>query len=313
MSPMVRVALAEAQIQAKKSVKQAVAHFAKFETYCQEQGFLMGFEAVASYLTRFMQQNKGHTASLSNVLSNLRTQSDLKNKPWLSTKEEQRLKKLLDQYRLEDVTPVNRMSPLRTETAMSAINSWNLDKVWELQRATLLLLAIQVLLRTAEVMGGLTAKDFIWKKAPGSALAQSVVIRLGPTKTCRHGAGVHVELARGTQAFEFLHRLFVARNLFKKQDEYVFCMVRDNVLYPLKKASEESFRQLIKSTVASIGLDPNLYSGHSCRAGGATDLFAAGVPYYVVKKYGRWSSDTALIYYRCEFSIASQAAAAFQA
>ena len=250
ISPMVRVALAEAQIQAKKSVKQAVVHYEKFVIYCQEQGLLMGFEAVASYLTRFMQLNKGHTASLSNVLSNLRTQCDVKNQPWLSTKEELRLKKLLDQYRLEDVTPVNRMSPLRTVMAMSAINSWDLDKVCELQRATLLLVAIQLLLRTAEVMGGLTAKDFIWKKAPGLAAAQSVVIHLGPTKTCRQGKGVYVELARSTHAFKFLHRLFVARNLFKKQDEYVFCMVRGNVLYPLIKASEESFRLLIKGTVA---------------------------------------------------------------
>ena len=47
---------------------------------------------------------------------------------------------------------------------------------------------------------------------------------------------------------------------------------------------------------APIGPNPNHYSGHSCRAGGATDLFAAGVQYYVVKKYGRWTLDTALIY-----------------
>ena len=158
----------------------------------------------------------------------------------------------------------------------------------------------------------LKAKDFIWKRDPRSGVALSVVIHLGATKTYRHGDGVYVELAAGTQAFEYLNKLFTVRKLHLKPGEYVFCMVRINILYPLRKASEKSFRKLIKSTVASIGLNPNHYSGHSCRAGGATDLFAAGVQYYVVKKYGRWTSDTALIYYRCEFSIACQAAAAFR-
>jgi hypothetical protein len=48
----------------------------------------------------------------------------------------------------------------------------------------------------------------------------------------------------------------------------------------------------------SIAVDATLYSGHSCRAGGATDLFVAGLPYYIVKKYGRWRSDAALLYFR---------------
>ena len=170
------------------------------------------------------------------------------------------------------------------------------------------MLAIQVLLRTAEVMSGLKGKDFVWIKDPLTKVVRSVVISLGPTKTCRHGAGVFVELAAGTRAFTYLTKLFAVRNLHSSQDDFVFCMIRSNVLYPRQKAGEDSFRELIKRTVSSIGLNPNHYSGHSCRAGGATDLFAAGVQYYVVKKYGRWSSDTALIYYRCKFSIACQAA-----
>ena len=89
-------------------------------------------------------------------------------------------------------------------------------------------------------------------------------------------------------------------------------MVQNGKLYPGKRSSKEAFSELIKSGVASIGLDRTLYSGHSCRAGGATDLFAAGVPYYVVKRYGRWKSDAALIYYRCETSIARCAAKAFE-
>ena len=306
-SDAARVALSEARIQAKPSFKQAVAHLERFIVYCKERSLEMGFEAVACFLTNFMKENKDHTASLSNVASHLRTQHDLNDLPWLTAKEEKRLKKLLAQYRLEDTTPVDRKSPLRTKIVTRAIDKWNLDNVWELQWATLLLVAVQVLLRTKEVMGGLRASHFIWKDD-----GRSVVINLGPTKTYQRGDGQFVELGDEALAFKFLQKLFKVRNLHKNPDEFVFCMVRDRKLYPTIKASEKSFRSLIKSTVASIGLNPVLYSGHSCRAGGATDLFAAGIPYYVVKKYGRWASDAALIYYRCEYSIAQQAAAAFQ-
>jgi hypothetical protein len=176
-----------------------------------------------------------------------------------------------------------------------------------LMEVTLLLFAIQLLLRTKEVMSGLKGKDFIWKDD-----GTGVVCHIPPTKTHRRGEGIWVELSSGTQAFKYLVKLFEARDLHNNLDKYVFCMIRSGVLTPAHKASEKAFRLLIKRTVTSIGLNPAQYSGHSCRAGGATDLFAAGIPYYVVKKYGRWKSDTALIYYRCESSIANQAAAAFR-
>ena len=145
-SDAARVALSEARIQAKPSFKQAVAHLERFIVYCKERSLEMGFEAVACFLTNFMKENKDHTASLSNVASHLRTQHDLNDLPWLTAKEEKRLKKLFAQYRLEDTTPVNRKSPLRTKIVTRAIDKWNLDNVWELQWATLLLVAVQVLL-----------------------------------------------------------------------------------------------------------------------------------------------------------------------
>ena len=59
-------------------------------------------------------------------------------------------------------------------------------------------------------------------------------------------------------------------------------------------------RQRIKRFALRIGLDPKNYSGHSLRAGGATDLFVARVPYFIIKRMGRWKSDAAMIYYRAD-------------
>jgi hypothetical protein len=58
-------------------------------------------------------------------------------------------------------------------------------------------------------------------------------------------------------------------------------------------------------------LDPRQYSGHSFRAGGATDLFTARVPYNIIKKFGRWKSDAAMKYYRDELDISNSVASAF--
>jgi len=59
-----------------------------------------------------------------------------------------------------------------------------------------------------------------------------------------------------------------------------------------------AWRGLIKEIAKALDLDPALYSGHSFRAGWATDMFNSGVPYYAIKKVGRWESDAALLYYR---------------
>ena len=67
---------------------------------------------------------------------------------------------------------------------------------------------------------------------------------------------------------------------------------------PNTTVSESWYRKHLKNLVASIGLDPSLYSGHSGRAGGATDLFNSNVAYCFIKLFGRWKSDVALSYYR---------------
>jgi hypothetical protein len=54
------------------------------------------------------------------------------------------------------------------------------------------------------------------------------------------------------------------------------------------------------------------YSGHSFRAGGATDLFDAGVDLVLVRKFGRWkTAQSALCYYRSSSRVSAVATRAF--
>jgi integrase len=78
-----------------------------------------------------------------------------------------------------------------------------------------------------------------------------------------------------------------------------------------KPASIAHLRRLVKSSVSSIGLDAAQFSAHSLRAGGATDLFAAGVPFTTIQKMGRWVSAAAVLYYRSVEDVWTTVGAAF--
>jgi hypothetical protein len=92
---------------------------------------------------------------------------------------------------------------------------------------------------------------------------------------------------------------------------FVFPACRYGRLVPTLAASTAQLRTIIKRVTAAIGLDPTQYSAHSLRAGGATDLFVAQVPYPVIKKMGRWVSDAAMLYYRCDADVWAAVGSAF--
>ena len=76
--------------------------------------------------------------------------------------------------------------------------------------------------------------------------------------------------------------------------------------------SYDSLVSRIKLIAQRLGLPAEDYAGHSLRAGGATDLFIARVPYFIIKKMGRWSSDALMVYYRHDEDVIHAVSAAFQ-
>ena len=71
-------------------------------------------------------------------------------------------------------------------------------------------------------------------------------------------------------------------------------------MYVDETPSHHWWRKIVKWYCGKVGLDDRYYSGHSLKAGGATDLFVARVPCYIIKKMGRWKSEAAMLYYRCD-------------
>ena len=56
------------------------------------------------------------------------------------------------------------------------------------------------------------------------------------------------------------------------------------------------FQVILKNLVSRLGKDPNNYSSHSFRRGGASLAFLSKVPSELIKFHGDWSSDCYMQY-----------------
>ena len=101
-----------------------------------------------------------------------------------------------------------------------------------------------------------------------------------------------------TSAVRRLRRHFDLYGLWDKPNSFVYpAFVRGKLDWSLSLSTTQ-LCVLITSATKRIGADPSRFANHSLHAGGATDLFRCGVYYPTLKKFGRWKTDTALIYYR---------------
>ena len=254
-------------------------------------------------------RQNGSTASLAQVLSNIKTQSEASGLQWLTAQDTRLLSQFVAQLRFEDSSEVRRMSALRFHILVKVIQSWDLSDIVMLQRAAMLCLAQNALLRSGEVSGRLRASDFEWESD-----MSAFRIRLFRTKTGRSGGGVFVDVAfcsHPLSGFQLMKRVWLLRRLEDTPLAFVFPAIRNGVLVLAQPASASSLRNLVKMVATSAGRDQALFSGHSLRAGGATDLFAMKVPAYTIKKMGRWRSEVYLCYFRSANAVAKTVARAF--
>ncbi|CAF4701634.1 unnamed protein product, partial [Rotaria socialis] len=61
------------------------------------------------------------------------------------------------------------------------------------------------------------------------------------------------------------------------------------------------FVKRLREVISSFGINSSFYSGHSLRIGAASTAAKAGLPIYLIKILGRWSSEA----YRRYISVSS--------
>jgi len=210
------------------------------------------------------------------------------------------IKKVIKQLEFEDRAGVKQACPLRL------VHLLQLFKNQEMTDHELLFAAIATvghcgMLRTANLTDGLKVEDVHW------ALDRtSFTLTIHRSKTERKGGPRYLLFRKNGHSkacpVVLMNKWFNRMNLWDCKDYSLFPSITRYGFNFNKSISGDWIRKKIKLAVSSIGLNPAEYSGHSLRSGGATDLFAAGVPFYAIKKRGHWSSDAALLYYRDSLS-----------
>jgi hypothetical protein len=233
----------------------------------------------------------------------------MENMEFLSESDMYKMKLLVKQLKFNDTTGVNRKRPLTLNYLLDILSKLNLTKDKDLIGITMMFMGHDGLLRSGELCGGLHVNDVEW-----SPDKRSFVLRLKRSKANRSGAPEYITFVERKgcwSAVKLLRMYYDKFNLWNAHTKVLFPKVHYHNIIWSENCQIIWFRRYIKRSVSLIGLDPKQYSGHSLRAGGATDLFVAKVPYPFIKKFGRWKSDAALVYYRDEDNLGMVIAKAF--
>ena len=165
--------------------------------------------------------------------------------------------------------------------------------------------ALQGLLRSAEY----TSKDgkanrFTITRADIAELTdERLVFWMHPCKNMNHIGGKTCPLVIGAGGLQ-VDAVAEVRNLLEvdpvdPRDAHLTPLFRDPLTNtPLRY---DTINSSIKKLMESIGENPDEFSTHSMRIGGATALFAAGANETVIRTMGRWSSDMHRLYVRACF------------
>jgi hypothetical protein len=211
--------------------------------------------------------------------------------------------------RFNDSIPVQRKKPIQIKHLVKGTADWNLDDPRVLQEAVILFVGHDGLFRIGELLGGLKVSDITW--ASDHSMFH---VWLSRSKANRSGDGELITVAdySGRSGVKLMKSWYDAMGLWGNDKALLFPSRKSSKGWNLDKTISASWvRGSIKRLALSLGLEAKWYSGHSLRSGGATDLFVQRVPYFLIKKMGRWKSEAAVIYYRCDDDVRQAVAVAF--
>jgi hypothetical protein len=268
---------------------------ARFRNWCalrgESQVFPVDAKLLSAYLVSRCSDLKGSSKSLMVWVRQLKTYSLINRYPWMDPADDRAVLKIIRFLEAADLAPTRRAAPLLQEILIAILNCKVIPDLTKLVCAV----GHDGLLRGGEICSGLKVSDHCW-----SSSRKSVTIELRRTKVHRRGGSQFVTLRDygPLSAVRALKRHFDLYNLWLRPNSFVYPAYSRGSLEWNKSLSTSQLRRLIKNATGKVGLNSKEFSNHSLRAGGATDLFRCGVYYPTIKKFGRWKSDCALIYYR---------------
>ena len=283
----------EAQVAKSENNVAIVRQAEAFKNWCNLrsfQAFPIEIIPLAAYLVAKTEELGGSTKSLHGRISKLRTFCLTEGLSWLNPTDARRLEGIAKRMEFLDLRPTKRAKPATSPIILILTKNQDIHHIL----LTMIVTAHDGLLRGAELCSGIRVEDLDWNHD------QSVTLHLHRSKCCRRGGGEYVHLVnyQPNCAADLLYKHFRRFRLWRYPQAYVFPQLRKNQIVPQHFMTVSWFRSAFRAALKKSGIEPHGFGTHSLRAGGATDLFKAGVSYPNIKKYGRWRSDAALIYYR---------------
>lgn len=239
-------------------------------------------ESVAEFLV-YKCESLNHSAkSTETITSHLKIHLQMFYNCWIPTADEVMLRIVIRQLLADDPSPSVQVLPICASHLAQLMAT--VDKSSPLETATYVAMRVghDLLLRAGELL--LLQKDNLrW-------FQDYVTVDIVHSKGNKTSTPEQVVLYnRGPRSTYFLLKRWAASH------SHAYLFNYDSRDKPL---TTSDFNINIRKLISKILATPSRYSGHSLRAGGATDLFNLNIPYPDIKKAGRWKSDAALLYYR---------------
>jgi site-specific recombinase XerD len=287
----------QSRIQSSEHEKAIQSTARRYQEWCHHKGwshpFPIQFIELASYIVDRVNQLKGSAKSARRWTNQLKNYSLSMRQPWIDSTDDKQLLRIIKELEYLDRFPTRRMLPLTKDINVAILDNPRTDELAK----TVITVGREGVFRGGEICSSLTKRDFTW-----SPDLERVTIHLQRSKANRSGDGEYVTLINHgpNSAVVMLRNHFDTYSLWTKPRKHIIfpSYSKSKSLDWSQSLSVNQLRTMIRKALIIIGLEGKKYGAHSLRAGGATDLFRAGVYYPIIKKFGRWKSDTALIYYR---------------
>ena len=262
----------EAIVEDKNSMKAQRRLAREYERTCGEHGvtaYPPGYNSVSIFVSELVRIRQGSSKTLGAALTAVKVASGELGHGWLAPPELLKLGRLVKQFEYEDPFQVRRKHGLQLKHLLPWLESMDLEDVFQLEEATIIMLGHDGLLRSGELLGGLKVKDVVWAEDK-----EDLSIWLRRSKANRSGSGELVTVPRygDNCAVELMKRWFVSMNYWNEDKA-------DCYFFPGRKRGGRGFnhgatislswlRVRVKKLAIYLGLKPEEFSRHSLRAGG---------------------------------------------
>ena len=245
-------------------------------------------------------------ASLANAVSAIRVMARERCGQKWSDAEEWYLKRVRRGLRKRYRAQVKRKRPITQDVLVALLRSADLASLHDIQMMTLGFVAHNACLRLKEVQD-LRWSDIEWVlDSAGAPEAVRITVRVSKARYTEAAETIRLPFFRvGGKAACAVQLLWLymrdSRVLARQQgnaEAFLFPSIRatsGRVRIPRSQIVEKS--GWFTKQLAKLGYEDGTFSGHSFRAGGATDLHTGKIPEVLGRMLGRWRSREAYLLY----------------